>query len=300
MSFITEVKNKDLRNSYVLTKTSLLTETNAPWVTKLQADYSKGNNGEFNNIDRISTSLLNAAFTQQRTVFLISRDSLRELVNSDKNHKKKPTFGNKYYPKVIKLVCNGGLLKELVKGEGRRAGVYEVVLPSVLKFMPKEVTEQREQLMEAYLSYGQVRGQKVDLNLDSEYDNDHDYVTEDKIESEPDHEEGSDSAIDSEDKFKSDSLNSTDNHRCHTSSPLPSVDTTGPVMTQNEDNGFPKLKVTFRYLHETDEEYLKRKGLSEEEITTQIQSWEKERAETKEVDETDSDHRRKQLYFLGR
>ena len=77
-------------------------------------------------------SLLNALVYQRRTVFILTRAGLRDLLRSDKNWKESIGLKNGYYPKFLKSIS--GFIEVVGKApttSGRMVYIYKVKSPDV-------------------------------------------------------------------------------------------------------------------------------------------------------------------------
>lgn len=85
---------------------------------------------------RAYLTLLNAALTHRRVIFVITRNKLIELLKKDLNYAQDPgtSFSNKEtsYKRVLKTIFGGKLFKLVKKSQGRTPMIVEIVHPAIL------------------------------------------------------------------------------------------------------------------------------------------------------------------------
>jgi hypothetical protein len=88
-----------------------------------------------------TTTLLNALFTQKKQTFMMTRDYCIKLMKEDVNHKL--SLGNDGYSKWMAQISdnNNQFFKTLRPPTGSKAGVYQLILPSLVKELHRLAAE---------------------------------------------------------------------------------------------------------------------------------------------------------------
>ena len=84
---------------------------------------------------KASLTLTNAILTQNRAVFILTRDSLFNLLSIDTNHKNKVSLRNSEYSRFINHITKYLIKVNKFKRYNRQVMVCEVILPEVLKLI---------------------------------------------------------------------------------------------------------------------------------------------------------------------
>lgn len=97
-------------------------------------------------------TLLNVLITNQRKIFLLSRNILIEMIEQDSNNSRKQINGPSYKT-FINFVTRAGLIKPLVPpskfgSSKRRAGMYELTAPEILEFIQVDPEKEAEMIRE--------------------------------------------------------------------------------------------------------------------------------------------------------
>lgn len=110
----------------------------------IKNEYIENINGDW--LDKAMTSFLNSIVYSNRAVFIITRESLRQLLKSDENWDKTIGLKDSNYPIFLCEMINGELIKKIV--DGTKASVYELISPELLKFINADVEAQRLEAVE--------------------------------------------------------------------------------------------------------------------------------------------------------
>lgn len=98
------------------------------------------------------TTVVNAVFTQRRQTFLLSRNSLMDLLKNDVNHDL--GMSPNEYRKFIFYMIESKYFEVLRKGTNRKASVYKLVQPKLVealhKLAAKDYFETQEDLVLSY------------------------------------------------------------------------------------------------------------------------------------------------------
>lgn len=94
---------------------------------------------------KASLTLTNAILTQNRAVFILTRDSLFNLLSIDTNHKNKVTLKNSEYSRFINHITKYLIKVNKFKRYNRQVMVCEVILPEVFKLIKTDINKQRRE-----------------------------------------------------------------------------------------------------------------------------------------------------------
>lgn len=123
-----------------------------------------GYESEDSNIVRSST-LFNALFTQRTLVFSITTRSFAKLVANDKLSRYKNCAGSEY-KLMLKKIINSGFVKRLREPKNGKAGLYEVVQPSLIEFMKEIYTNDVETAYNKAKDFKTIFEEKKQIAID--------------------------------------------------------------------------------------------------------------------------------------
>jgi hypothetical protein len=97
-------------------------------------------------------SIFNSIFTQRMQTFMLSRNSAIKLIKEDPNHEL--SLSPNEYNHFLKIITQGGYFQVLKTHTKKKAGVYKLVHPELVKELrnlaAKEYFEAQEQAVLAY------------------------------------------------------------------------------------------------------------------------------------------------------
>lgn len=149
-SLAEEISANKLKTNIILVATKLITPEDTNWDRnwrQISFEYKKCK--DYGWLDKATVSLINSIYTQKRMAFCLSRESLRELLNSDKNWEKPIGLRDSYYRKFLDHVFRGGLLENEPSDKvGRKLMVLKIKHPKLLSMfnfdMDAQLSETRE------------------------------------------------------------------------------------------------------------------------------------------------------------
>ncbi len=86
-------------------------------------------------IERLTVSVVNAALTQRRIIFCLTKRAGSDLVKSDKNWGNNNGFNNNKWSQMLRILHGSKVLKIIQKGSGRCPSVYEITCPDILSLI---------------------------------------------------------------------------------------------------------------------------------------------------------------------
>lgn len=133
-------------NMYNLVNLTILTEMKkSTKITRLLDDsYKDAKSNTW--LTKITITIINSVLTQNRKVFILNRDFLTKLVDSDSNHYGKVSFNNSKYKQLIDHIT-----KYLCKIEKIKRNNYYVMMciithAELLKIIKADITEQENEV----------------------------------------------------------------------------------------------------------------------------------------------------------
>jgi hypothetical protein len=165
MKVMQNVKN----NRIVLKSTKLITEediANDPAWEVMAKEYADSQDSEWSV--KAIISIVNSIIYQRRLVFLVTRDSLRDLLNSDKNWVKSIGLKTDNYKFILKILYKtvGELVESFEsKRNNRKFSIIKVNNPDILKFLSVNYDEQLKETKDFLESTPFKKGQKNTKNL---------------------------------------------------------------------------------------------------------------------------------------
>lgn len=112
-----------------------------------------------------SATFLNSAFTHRSLVFLMTKRSFGNLVDTDELNPNKDCNGTSFKT-MISVFIKRGFIKQLRKGKTGKAGLYEIIHPDLIDYMKeiylRDVTEAYENAMNFDKVYADKRQAALD------------------------------------------------------------------------------------------------------------------------------------------
>jgi hypothetical protein len=113
-------------------------------IRMLEYEYKDCHNSDW--LTKTMLTILNAAITQNRGVFILTRDSITSLLDKDTNHYAKVSLKYNSYKNLIKYLTNSLLEITKYKRFNRGVMVCEIVNPDVLKLIKADIDNQRSEV----------------------------------------------------------------------------------------------------------------------------------------------------------
>lgn len=95
---------------------------------------------------KASLTLVNAVYTQKRGIFILTRDSLANLLEMDTNHKNKASLRKDQYRHFINHITKYILTIEKFKRYNREVMVCTVILPELLEMINVDMDKQKREM----------------------------------------------------------------------------------------------------------------------------------------------------------
>jgi len=94
-------------------------------------------------------SVLNSILYQRRVVFVLTRESVKNIVSSDKNWKTRVGFRNENYRKIIGLLCKNNIIEEIVfpENKSKKTMVFKVIEPFFLSLLQVDAEKQMSEVL---------------------------------------------------------------------------------------------------------------------------------------------------------
>ncbi len=141
-------------------KTILKEDTEAHFGYRWLYDkYQESNKRKLNVVSKSIVSVLNAIIFQQRLVFGMTRDLLRELLSNDENWQKRIGLKHENYKKIIGRLVKSGLIEEVKydKDEEKKVKLYRVIHPEILKALTGDFESQLSESLKFVLKTAEER-----------------------------------------------------------------------------------------------------------------------------------------------
>jgi hypothetical protein len=150
-------------NLVVLQKITLITEdihADDPFFSELREIYKI--NQELDAIERFPTTIANAAVTQGREYFVITRDSLRALGKLDKNWTNNLGFRDSTYPTILAGIHKSHFIAMVLEGNDHQPAVLRITNQTILERLSLSPEESERQKNEAiqFAKGGTIKGHR--------------------------------------------------------------------------------------------------------------------------------------------